>query len=304
MSHYGRSDMIHQNTRTRHADSAHLCPAARRLAARVSPRDDPEEKVPPAPVKWEGMRQLVLEEWTELVGTAEPLADHAARVTAPVEGRVLSVLRDAAGKTLMEGQRVREGDVLARLDATVLLTTRDKAVSAKRVAQAEKETSEFAVKQAELELRRLNELKRQQENRPAGAVQLVPPIEVEKAEMALAAARARVRADEVKLVASDDEITSLDRQLKLYTLMAPRDGRLGRFQVVVGQTLAAGATVAEVIDVEDEIDVLCYVPASDVRKLRVGQPVRVGGVERDPSDGGADPEGKIVFIADQAPTPA
>jgi hypothetical protein len=56
-----------------------------------------EEKVPPAPVKWEGIRQLVLEEWTELVGTTEPLPDHAARVTAPVEGRVLSVLQAAAG---------------------------------------------------------------------------------------------------------------------------------------------------------------------------------------------------------------
>src|SRR4051812_49309495 len=52
----------------------------------------PEEKVPPAPVKWEAARQLVLEEWTELVGTTQPLPDHAARVTAPVEGRVLSVL--------------------------------------------------------------------------------------------------------------------------------------------------------------------------------------------------------------------
>ena len=48
--------------------------------------------MPPAPVKWEGPRQLFLEEWTELVGTTEPLPDHAARVTAPVEGRVSAVL--------------------------------------------------------------------------------------------------------------------------------------------------------------------------------------------------------------------
>src|SRR5947209_1297660 len=117
-----------------------------------------EEKVPPAPVKWEGIRQLVLEEWTELVGTSEALPDHAARVTAPVEGRVLSVLRDAAGKPLAEGQPVEKGDVLARLDATILLVTRDKAVSAKKVLLAAKEASEFAVKQAALEVRRLNDL--------------------------------------------------------------------------------------------------------------------------------------------------
>src|SRR5436853_5047588 len=76
------------------------------------------EKVPPAPVKWEGARQLFLEEWTELVGTTEPLPDHAARVTAPVEGRVLAVLSAAAGKPIAEGQPVKKGDILARLDAT------------------------------------------------------------------------------------------------------------------------------------------------------------------------------------------
>src|SRR5581483_6230110 len=81
-----------------------------------------EEKVPPAPVKWEGARQLFLEEWTELVGTTQPLPDHAARVTAPVEGRVLAVLQGAAGKPVVEGQPVDKGDVLVRLDATILLT--------------------------------------------------------------------------------------------------------------------------------------------------------------------------------------
>src|SRR4051812_14525966 len=91
------------------------------------------EKVPPAPVKWEGARQLFLEEWTELVGTTEPLPDHAARVPAPVEGRVLAVLAAAAGKPIAEGQPVRKGDVLVRLDATVVLASREKAASAKKI---------------------------------------------------------------------------------------------------------------------------------------------------------------------------
>ncbi len=56
----------------------------------------PEEKSPPAPVKWESPRQLVLEEWIELVGSTQPLPDHAARLTAPVGGVVMSVL--APGK--------------------------------------------------------------------------------------------------------------------------------------------------------------------------------------------------------------
>jgi RND family efflux transporter MFP subunit len=258
------------------------------------------EKIPPAPVKWEGIRQLVLEEWTDLVGTTEPLPDHAARVSAPVEGRVLAVLSGAAGKPVAEGQLVEAGAVLVKLDDTVLRATRDKAAAAKKILVAEKVASDFAVKQADMEVRRLVELKRQQDGRGPGGLQLVAPIEMEKAVLALDAAQAHTRADEVRLAAADDELNSLDRQLKLYTLTAPRKGRLGRLQIVVGQTLAAGTAVAEVIDVEDDISILCFVPASDARKLQVGQSARVGGVDRDPADAGADPEGKVEFIADQA----
>src|SRR5438477_12082211 len=148
----------------------------------------PEEKVPPAPVKWEGARQLFLEEWTELVGTTQPLPDHAARVTAPVEGRVLSVLQGAAGKPVVEGQPVTKGDVLVQLDATVVRNHRDKAEAAKKVLQADKAVAEFAVKQAELEVRRLNKLKKEQEGR-RDSTQLVSPFELEKAGLVLETAK-------------------------------------------------------------------------------------------------------------------
>jgi multidrug efflux pump subunit AcrA (membrane-fusion protein) len=259
------------------------------------------EKVPPAPVKWAGVRQLFLEEWTELVGSTEPLPDHAARVTAPVEGRVLSVLHGAAGKPVIEGQVVQAGDVLVRLDDTTLRTQRDKAESTKKVLRAEAEAAQFAVKQAALEVRRLEALKRQPDSRGVDGLQLISAIDMEKAVLALDAAKAHDRANESKLEAADEEIASIDRQLKLYTLTAPRKGRLGRLQVVVGQTLSIGTMVAEVVDIEDEIDLLCFVPAADVRNLQVGQPARIGGVEKDPTaEQGADPEGKVEYIADQA----
>jgi len=265
----------------------------------------PEEKVPPAPVKWEGARQLFLEEWTELVGTTQPLPEHAARVTAPVEGRVVSVLQAASGKPVVEGQPVQEGDVLVQLDATVVKNHRDKAVAAKKVLQAKKETAEFAVKLAELAVESLNELKRQQDARPGNPV-LASRIEMKTKEVALDAAKASVRAVDSELEAADQEIASFDHELQLFTLTAPRAGRLGRLQVVVGQTLPVGTVVADIVDIDDAIDILCFVPAADARKLQLGQVARVGSAEgtRDEAAGspGADPEGKVEYIADQAET--
>jgi RND family efflux transporter MFP subunit len=259
-----------------------------------------EEKIPPAPVKWEGPRQLFLEEWTELVGTTQPLPDHAARVTAPVEGRVLAVLPSSGGKPIVEGQAVSQGDVLVRLDDAVVVANRAKAEAAKKVVQAERDVAELAVEQASLEVKRLTELKRQQDAQSPGRVQLVPAVEMEKANLALKAAQASLRAVDRKLEAADKEEKALDLQIQLYTLTAPRSGRLGRVQVVVGQTLPVGAAVAEVVDIDAEIDVLCFVPAVEARKLQVSQPVRAGGLSKDAGETAADAEGKVVYIADQA----
>ena len=256
--------------------------------------------MPPAPVKWEGPRQLFLEEWTELVGTTQPLPDHAARVTAPVEGRVLAVLPASGGKPIVEGQEVSQGDVLVRLDDTVLIANRAKAEAAKKVLQAERDVAQLGVEQAALEVKRLSELKRQQDTQSPGRVQLVAAAELEKASLALKTTQANLRAADRKLEAAEKEEQALDLQIQLYTLTAPRNGRLGRVQVVVGQTLPVGAAVAEVVDIDSEIDVLCFVPAAEARKLQVGQPARIGGVQKDATEVTADAEGKVVYIADQA----
>jgi multidrug efflux pump subunit AcrA (membrane-fusion protein) len=355
---------------------------------RAAPK--PAEVIPPAPVKWEEARQLVLEEWTELVGSTQPLPDHAARVTSPVPGRVLAVLphrydlrllpslsdisqipntgknlivvavvknllhfrifgpgggmTDIEEKKLMaqqiealrkhlqemwppheltasekdriittvmsnvgpllpnndvqpiiEGQVVEEGDVLVQLDATAILANLAKAEAAKKVLQAEREGASIAVKQATLDVKSLEELKRTSNTVP------VSPIALEKARLALESAQATVLALDRKLEAADKEEAALKQEIRLYTLTAPRKGRLGRLQVVIGQTLPAGAAVAEVIDTEDEIDVLCFVAPSDARKLQLGQQARIGGLKKEAAtDAGADPEGKVVYIADQA----
>ena len=77
-----------------------------------------EETAPPAPVEAATARTLFFGEWTELVGATQPLPNRAARVTAAIEGRVFWLLHDPAapaGQSLVEGQRVEQGQAIGRL---------------------------------------------------------------------------------------------------------------------------------------------------------------------------------------------
>lgn len=251
------------------------------------------EKLPPAPVKWENPRRFILSEWTELVGTTQPLPDRVARITAPVEGRVLSVLKGADGKAVVEGQQVHKGDVIAQLDATIVRANRDSEEAHHKITKEEVEQARSAVKLANIEVKRLKALK-------AESPRLVTAIEQEKADVALEDAQSKLRGAERKLEAGDQTLAALNEQLNLYTLKAPIDGRLGRVQVVPGQTLAIGALVTDVLDVSEKLDVLCFVPAKVVRQLQVGMKAQVGGLGKDTSGDASGTEGTVAFIAEQA----
>ncbi len=257
-----------------------------------------EEEPPPAPVKWMEARQLFIEEWTELLGTTQALPDHAARITAPVEGRVVSVLRDAQGRPVLEGQPIKKGDVIVQLDDRIARANRDKAAAAEEEAKQQVEQAEYAIQLAEIDLQSKEELSK----KSASEALLVSPIDVKRARVLLKEAHSKKKAAELHLVSGEKELKALDEQLHLYTLTAPLDGRLGRLQVVQGQTLAPGTLVTEVVDLDKEIDVLCFVPPHTAKLLKRGQPSRIGGIEEQPTGNNPPAEGKVAFIADQAET--
>jgi RND family efflux transporter MFP subunit len=258
---------------------------------------EPAEKTPPAPVKWMEARQLFVEEWTEMVGTTQPLPDRAAHVSAAVEGHVVSLLQDAAGKPVVEGQHVHKGDVLARLDERIARANRDKVAADLDELKQQVRQAELAVKLDEIEVRRLETLRKEGGDRNQF---LVSPVEIEKAKVTVDEARSKVRGAELRWLAGEKQLNALDEQLKLYTLTAPIDGRLGRMLVARGQTLAVGAQVVEIFDIDKEIDLLCFVPPYVARKLKVGQPVRIGSIDDQAQPKAASVEGRIYFIADQA----
>jgi multidrug efflux pump subunit AcrA (membrane-fusion protein) len=266
-------------------------------------RPSAEEKAPPATVKWQGASELSLEGWTELVGATTPLPDHVARVGSAVEARVRSVLRSADGKPVSEGQHVDKGTVLVQLDDTIARSNLARLEAAQEVLQEELQQSRLALELAAAEVDRLNKLKGRESSRlrgDAGAVALVSPVDEHKADIALRDARSKLVGSQAKLTAGSKDIDALKEQLRYYSVTAPISGRVGRIQVVPGQPLSPGTPIAEVINLEDEIDVLCFVPPDLVRHLQIGQTATTGPVERGPESPDPGAAGRVLYIGEQA----
>src|SRR5262249_5513339 len=208
-------------------------------------------------------------------------------ISAPFESVVMSVLRAADGKQIREGQEVQPGDVIAQLDDRVAKADRDRAAASLKALTEEVPQAESAVRVATIEVNRLRQLSHN----------LVSPVEIKKADAALEDAESKLRATRAKVVAGKKDLDALDAKIAMYTLAATRPGRLGRILVVAGQTLSVGTPVADIVDVQDQIDVLSYATPEDARRLALGQTARLGGWDA-PNEAG--PEGPSVFISEQA----
>ncbi len=251
----------------------------------------PEEPKPPAPVEVTRVSTgQQLHEWTELVGSTQPLPDKVARVTAPIEGQVLAVLGDGgSGPRLREGQPVKKGDVIVQLDDRVLRANLARLEATARKLNDQVAQADVAVEQAQIEVNRLRKLRDQRVT--------VAESEQQKADLALKDARLKRKAVETDRKVSEAEIDALKVQQGLYALRAPLDGKLGRLEVKQGQTLPAGTFVAEIMDLSGHIDVLCYVPPARIERIHVGQPAHITTGEAATAK---LPEGQVVFKDDQA----
>jgi RND family efflux transporter MFP subunit len=254
-----------------------------------------EEEEHAAPVKWESSEKADLEEWTELLGMTQPLPNHAAHVSAAVGGFILSVLPSEKGKIIVEGQRVEKGQILVQLDDRVLRANREKLLVSDPELQELIKQAGHAMELAQYEVDRLERLQRSS----GTSVLLVTKVEMDKALLALKDAESKYKAVKAREEVARADLKAIDEQLNLYTLRAPIAGQLGMVHASPGQTLAAGTSIAEVINLDD-IDVLCFVPSSTVGKIRLDQVVRIEDKEEALTDAVKLEQGRIVFISDQA----
>ncbi|MBI3407478.1 MAG: efflux RND transporter periplasmic adaptor subunit [Planctomycetes bacterium] len=248
-----------------------------------------------AQVKVVAPQVLALEERTELVGGAVPLPNQAGRITSLVEGRIVSILEDGKGKRLHEGQWVDHGQVVVQLDDRIAKANVEKAQALAEELDELKTQTDLTEQLALLELGRLEKLR--PPDTSDGQLPLVSRIELDKARLALQDARSKQKGALAKQRAARAEAQGLQTQLEYFKLRAPISGILGSIQVVPGQTLAVGAPVADIINLQD-IDILCVAPPHMLPRLALQQPAslrRAGTVGNNPA-----PQGNLVFLAEQA----
>ena len=222
----------------------------------------------PSPAVQIGPENLVtVKRGTIIVGpllSGELQPERAATVRAELGGSMIQVLVD-------EGEAVRTGTLLGRIDARTLADTRQSVASAVRSAE-----SQLAVAQREAD--------RTQQLVVAGAL----------AQRDLDIARSNVTAAEAQLADTRARLASAETSLDDAVIRAPIGGVVSSRAVNAGDVVSPGTELFTIID-PSSMRLEATVASDDLRALRVGASVqfRVRGYDE-------AFEGRIVRIAPQA----
>lgn len=184
--------------------------------------------------------------------SVRPTAGFAGEVTARRETVLAFRIAGKVEARLVEvGDRVREGQVVARLDASDYRLATHNLKAQLTAAKAEREFSRA-------DLVRYQELLAQN---------IIAPPEFDRRQTAYTAAKERVAALEAQLEQAAN-------QLRYSELAAERDGVIAGFTVEVGDVVAVGQPVARLAQL-DEKEVILHLPEQRVGDVTPGQAVEV-----------------------------
>jgi len=221
-------------------------------------------------------------------------------VAAKIAGRILEI-------SVQEGDLVAAGQVLARMDTSVLEAQRREAEAQLEVAQIAVETSKLVVTQREAEKsaaqsvveQRAAELDAAQKQlvrtEPLEAEQAVTPLQVDNdrasvqaKKAALSAAKAQVAASEAEILTARSQIVrananvegaraSIQRiqaDIDDSELKSPRDGRVQYRIAEAGEVVPAGGRVLNVVDLSD-VYMTFYLPTETAGRIPQGAEVHL-----------------------------
>lgn len=211
---------------------------------------------PPALVTVSEIREGMIAPETEYVGTV--FYPEVSEVSSEVTGGVVEV-------RIEEGQRVRTGDVLVRLDAELL----GKTIASTRASHGQVLVD---LEKAGLDFKRMENLYREE----AIAEQLYDEN------------RFRVKSLEKRAESLLAEIERLEAEHRKKTIRAPFGGVIVKQQVELGEWVSPGDKVATLAR-DDSVDVIIEVPGEVVPHVRPGRAVAV-------KVAGTETKGKVVSV--------
>jgi HlyD family secretion protein len=203
-------------------------------------------------------------ERTVLNASGYVTARRAATVSSKVTGKVSEVL-------IEEGMKVKEGQVLARLDQTNVKASLDLAEAQLVSAHKSLDETRARIKEAELNLRRIMDLAKNNISAQA---------DLDHAEAEAASYKARLEQQRADVVVAEKQLASWQQQLEDTVIRAPFSGIVTSKNAQPGEMISpvsAGGgftrtgicTIVDMESLEVEIDV----NESYINRVEAGQPV-------------------------------
>src|SRR3954469_6896558 len=162
---------------------------------------------------------------------------------------------------------VKKGQVIARLDPSILETQVAKAKGNLVNAQANLERQKVTLDDARQKLARAKEL---------NARQLTTKVDLENAELAVKTAEAQLKSTESSIVQADAAVNKAEVDLQHTIISAPIDGIVIKRSVDKGQTVNAGMSAPELFIIAADLtkmQVNANIDETDVGRMRPGQAV-------------------------------
>ncbi len=226
----------------------------------------------------------------ELVGLLAGCNSRKNAVSGTIEVDEAHVGPRMAGRVekifAQEGDRLKEGQMIAQLEADELRARRDLAA-----AQIDAAIRDAGAAAAQLEFLR-SDAKRQKD---LLARKVVSPNDAERAESAAKTQEKTVEGAQMRVIQARAQLADIDSQLKEMQVVAPAASILEVLSVKVGDVLPPNGEVATLL-LPEHLWVRVYVPETWLGKIKLGEQVRV----RVDSFPGQDFPGEVEQINRQA----
>ncbi|HSD64150.1 MAG TPA: HlyD family secretion protein [Ignavibacteriaceae bacterium] len=190
-------------------------------------------------------------------------------------GRITSLYAD-------EGNNVRKGELLVRLDSTDLMAQRDQALISLKLSKDNIQLAQVNLNKAQNDFDRS---KQQFEGK------IIPKEEFDHAQSALQAAQAEFDISKTKISTAEAQLNVINTQLQNTSIYSPMNGVIAKRWVLKGDVVQPGQPIFSIYNL-DSVWVTANLQETDLEDIKTGERVEVN-VDSYPND---KFEGKVLQL--------